>query len=282
VEILSKLLAFDTLGFHARRWADAFLACCEEFLPAAACAPDAVTWRGRRVPIVVAPAQVDVPGLRDRLAGAPAQRWRQRLAPVVHGHRVIVRVDRVDLWKNVVRGFLAFERLAAAGGHDDVVFLALLAKSRMHLPGYRRYLAACVRAARGVDERLRAAGRGRLHLSVAGHSDHSRALAVLSLADAVLVNSTSDGLNLVAKESVVASDGRSRPVLSETTGVYEEIGRWAHRLNPFDIDETATALASALAAGAGRPELRDAVHRNAPPEWLRRRLAAVTAAPPPT
>lgn len=280
-DILAGVLAFDTLGFHARRWAEAFLACCDAFLPGAECTPDAVVWRGRQVPVVVAPAQIDVAGLRERAAGRDTQSWRRRIAPLVEGRRVVARVDRVDLWKNMVRGFWAFEQLAATGGDDDLVLLALLARSRMHLPEYRKYLAACIREARRVDERLRAAGRGRIHLAVARHSDHSRALAVLGCADVVLVNPTSDGLNLVAKESVVAGEGRGRLVLSETAGVYEEIGRWAHAVNPFDIDETATAIGQALASDRGDPSLRDAVDRNAPHEWLRRRLAAVNQAPPP-
>lgn len=84
--------------------------------------------------------------------------------------------------------------------------------------------------------------------------DHARALAGLSVADAVLVNSTCDGLNLVAKEAVIAGGGTGRLVLSETTGAYEQIGRWTHRIHPSDIDETAEALRDAR-ANAVPPEL---------------------------
>lgn len=276
-EILTKLLAFDTLGFHARRWADAFLACCDAFLPGAHCGTDSVRWRGREIPLVVAPAQIDVPRLREVIAGTAAERWRRRISLLVGQRRLIVRVDRVDLWKNIIRGFLAFEQLALNEKADDLTFLALLVKSRTHLPQYRKYLAACRNEARRINERLNPRGPGPIKVLVASQSEHSRALAGLSLADVVLVNSTSDGLNLVAKESVVARDGRSRLVLSEMTGAHEHIGRWAYSVNPFDIEETSSAMARALCGAGRQPELRDAVLGDSPESWVQQRLARVSS-----
>jgi trehalose 6-phosphate synthase len=273
-EILTRLLAFDTLGFHAHRWAEAFLACCAAFLPGARCEPDRVRWRDREVPIVVAPAQVDVAHLREVLAGAAAGRWRRRIGRLAGSRRLIVRVDRVDLWKNIIRGFQAYERAALDGHARDTVFVALLVRSRTHLPQYRAYLAACRREAARVNARLDPRGPGPIRVLVAGHSEHARALAGLSLADVVLVNSTSDGLNLVAKESAVAGDGRL--VLSETTGAYEHIGRWTHGVNPFDVGETAAALADALRAERGTPGLREAVLADSPAAWVRKRLDPVS------
>jgi trehalose 6-phosphate synthase len=274
-EILSRLLAFDTLGFHAQRWADAFLACCDEFLDNTQCKPDLVRWRGREIPIVVAPAQVDVPYLREVTAGRPAELWRRRLRRLIGQRRTIVRADRVDLWKNVIRGFLAFEQLIQTEKADDVVFVALLVRSRTHLPEYRKYLAACQREAKRINQRLNPGGPDVIHVLLASHSDHSRALAGLSLADVVLVNSTSDGLNLVAKESAIAGNGRSRLVLSETTGAHEQIGRWAYSVNPFDIDETSFAMGRALRDKGHGAELRAAVIGDSPESWVRQRLARV-------
>jgi trehalose 6-phosphate synthase len=183
----------------------------------------------------------------------------------------------VDLWKNIIRGFQAFERMALDGQAGDTVFVALLVRSRAHLPQYRGYLAACRREAARINARLDPHGPGPIRLLVAGHSEHARALAGLSLADVVLVNSTSDGLNLVAKESAVAGDGRGRLVLSETTGAYEHLGRWTYGVNPFDVDETADALARALRAEGGAPGLRDAVLGDSPASWVRQRLARLAA-----
>jgi trehalose 6-phosphate synthase len=277
-QILARLLAFDTLGFHARRWADAFLACCDEFLPGAQCEPDLLRWRGREVPVVVAPAPVDVPHLQEVVSGQPAERWRRRLSRLIGPRRVIVRADRVDLWKNIIRGFLAFERLVVTGQADDVVFVALLVRSRTHLPEYRKYLAACQREARRINQQLDPGGPGVIHLLLTSDSDHSRALAGLSLADVVLVNSTSDGLNLVAKETAIAGASHTRLVLSEMTGAHEQVGRWAYSVNPFDIDQTCAAMARALREKGDGAELRAAVAGDSPESWIRQRLARVPVA----
>jgi trehalose 6-phosphate synthase len=279
IEILTKILAFDTIGFHARRWAQEFLACVEAFLPGAECGPEAVLWRGREVPIVVAPAQVDVPEIRKVVAGTAAERWRQKIGRLVGTRQLVLRVDRIDLWKNIVRGFQAFERMILDKAAEDVTFLAILARSRMHIPEYKRYFAACMREAARINERLDRTGRRPAVevLLAEDTSDHARALAGLGLADVVVVNSTSDGLNLVAKESAIAGDGRSRLVLSETTGVHEEIGRWAYGVNPFDIEETASALARALSENDRRLELRNAVENDSPDAWVRQRLSAMAA-----
>jgi trehalose 6-phosphate synthase len=187
-EILTKILAFDRIGFHARRWAQEFLACVEEFLPEARCEPHVVLWRGREVPIVV-PAQVDVAEVRKIVTSGATERWRQEISRLVGTRQLIIRVDRIDLWKNIVRGFQAFERMVIDKDADDVTFLALLAKSRMHIPEYKRYFAACMREAARINERLDSGRRQAVRVLLAEDllaedtSDRARALAGLSLAD---------------------------------------------------------------------------------------------------
>lgn len=77
---------------------------------------------------------------------------------------------------------------------------------------------------------------------------------------------------------MIAAEGRSRLVLSETAGVYEQIGEWTYGVNPFDIEQTAAAMAEALAADRGHAALLAAVGDDSPQEWVRRRLAG-TATP---
>lgn len=276
-EILGKILSYDTIGFHARKWADAFVDCCDRFLPGARCEAGLVSWRGRDVPLVVAPVQVDPPYLRGARDSDAAASWRQQIAKRLAGRRALIRVDRVDLWKNILRGFTAFERLVRDGGVRDVAFIALLSKSRMHIAEYRRYLTACRAEARRVNQVLNPGRRdGPIYLLVANdHGDHGRALAGLAEADVVLVNAVADGLNLVAKEAVIAAEGKSGLVISETTGVHEEIGRWVHGINPLDVEQTATSIATALNGRGGPPALLAHVDQNSPARWVERRLAVL-------
>jgi trehalose 6-phosphate synthase len=280
-EILAGMLSYDTIGFHARMWSSAFIACCDRFLPGASCEEDLITYEGRKIPIVVAPAQVDLPHLQKILDGNDAQIWRQRFERQIGGHRALVRVDRADLMKNIIRGFLALEHLVFEGCEDGVTFLSLLTQSRSHLALNRKYMTACRREAQRINRRFAAENiDARIIIAMSNaYNDHSRALAGLSVSDAVLVNSTTDGLNLVAKEAVVASGGESRLVLSTKTGVYEEIGQWTHGINPFDVAETAAAISRALDAGSdwasASSQLRKSVDANSPEAWLRQRLAPV-------
>jgi trehalose 6-phosphate synthase len=185
----------------------------------------------------------------------------------------------VDLWKNIVRGFIAFEEYARSNHAlgKDVQFVAVLATSRSHLQPYRRYFDACRSAAERVNQALSGGPDGPIRLVV--DTDRDRVLAYLATATAVLANSTSDGLNIVPKESVVASEGRTRLVLSQNMGVFEEIGQWAIGIDPFDIAQTAEAIGLALRSPphADYAALRAAVERNDPRRWVRRRLAPGTS-----
>src|SRR4051812_13178233 len=137
-EVLARLLAFDALGFHARMWAEAFVACCEAFLPGAECEPGRVRWRDRETPIVVAPAQVDVAHLRQVMASDPAERWRDRLGRLAAGRRVIVPPHPGDPWKNVIRGVPAFVRVVPGRGAAGALLLPLARRGGAHPPAGRR------------------------------------------------------------------------------------------------------------------------------------------------
>jgi trehalose 6-phosphate synthase len=273
-EVLTWLLAFDTIGFHARAWADEFVACCDAFLPGVQCDRATISWRDREVRLVVTPAQIAADSLRTACAAEPVLASRAGVERWADGRPLLVRVDRVDLWKNIIRGFIAFEEYMrndrVKGG--DLQFVALLATSRAHLPQYQRYLAACRSEAERVNQALSGGSQGPIRLVV--DTDRDSVLAYLSAASAVLANSTSDGLNIVPKEAVVAGEGRPQLILSHHMGVYEEIGQWAIGVDPFDIAQTAEAIGLALHSTrhSGIGELRATVGQNDPQNWVRNRL----------
>lgn len=273
-QVLAWLLAFDTIGFHAQAWADQFMACCDAFLPGAECHAGKVSWHGREVCVEVAPAQIAVPRLRAACLAESVITSRGEIERWAANRPLLVRVDRVDLWKNIIRGFIAFEEYVRSTGvpAKDVRFVAVLATSRAHLHQYRRYLDACRSEAERVNQALSGDSDGPIRLLT--DTDRDRVLACLSAATAVLANSTSDGLNIVPKESVVAGEGRPRLILSQNMGVFEEIGQWAIGVDPFDIAQTAEAIGLALhsADDAGRADLNAAVERNDPQRWVSRRL----------
>jgi trehalose 6-phosphate synthase len=158
----------------------------------------------------------------------------------------MARVDRAELSKNILRGFIAFEALLKdePGRRGDVTFVAQLNPSRGHIAEYRAYIRECLETADRINRRFR---RKRwTPIQVRMEDDFPRALAVYQLYDVLLVNPVFDGMNLVAKEGPVLNERDGVLVLSETAGAFTELGPHALRVNPLDIEETARVMGQAL------------------------------------
>lgn len=281
-EILGSLCAYDVVGFHARRWADAFLACCQRLVPGARVNDDVVSHRGRETRVIVAPVPIDADNLKEQASSPRAERWMEWLEEMARGRRLLVRVDRIDLSKNALRGYLAFEALLERRPElaEDTVFLALQYPSRMKVDKYRRYLAECMSVVRRVNERFaeRAPGdEGPLGLHM--KDDFSRSLAAMRSYDAMIVNPVFDGLNMVSKEGGAINERDGVVILSRNAGAFEEIGSATLNVNPFDILETSEAIEQALEMpGAERARRARRLARLAtatgPEDWARIRLGA--------
>ena len=110
-KLLIGALAHDTVAFHTRRWASAFIRCCERFLPGADCGDDEVTWVGRAVSVCAIPGTIDAEELRVAARTPAVGALAKRLSAESRGRSTVVRVDRWTPAKNALRGFLALEQL---------------------------------------------------------------------------------------------------------------------------------------------------------------------------
>jgi trehalose 6-phosphate synthase len=280
-EILSGLLAYDSVGFHCRRWAEAFWACCERFVPDADRAGDVMTHQGHQTRLVISPVAIDTAQVAEVAGSSQAREWRQRFAGIGAGRRLIVRVERADPAKNTVRGLAAFGAMLERRPDlaEQACLLAVLTPVRLWMPEYRGYLDQCEAVAAQINERFEAAPV-QLHLGGEAHSyDHQRALAGLSLAHTVMATSVYDGCNLVAMEAMFAG-GQPALVLSENTGAHAWFGEHTLPVNPFDVAQTASALELALDEPAARRQARAAALRgviadHTPADWIRDRLAGL-------
>jgi trehalose 6-phosphate synthase len=282
--IMAGLAASDVVGFQTERYAHNYLRSAESFLPGAR-----VDYARRRVTLAdghVAlvrhyPISIDVDATR---AVAASTRARRRAEQLLVGTReqVIVRVDRLEPSKNILRGFAAFEALLTRNPRlrGRVTFLAFLVPSRTGLREYGDY----GRQVQGMVDRINARfGRaGYRHVQLYYENDYAQALAGLSIADVVLVNPLIDGMNLVAKEAAVVSERDAALVLSETAGAFDQMADGVLPVAPADVVGTAEALAEGLAMPrAERAErlarLRAGVEREDITWWLRRQLADLAA-----
>jgi trehalose 6-phosphate synthase len=101
-------------------------------------------------------------------------------------------------------------------------------------------------------------------------------LAAFAMYDALLVNPVFDGMNLVAKEGAVLNE-HGVLILSENTGAFEELGEHALTVNPFDVAQTAEAIAVALQMPQGEraqraAALRETVEGNRLDRWVQAQL----------
>jgi trehalose 6-phosphate synthase len=258
--VLGGLAGGGACGFHSARWADAFADCCLQQL-------------GRAPATFVSPAATDVHDLRQVAASEACQRELAWLEDEVGGRKLIVRVDRIELSKNVLRGFWAFDELLEQRPdlRGSVVFAAMVYPSRLGLAEYQAY----GQEVQSLAARLNAkwAGAGWTPIMLHPEDNYPRSVAALRRSDVLLVNPVRDGLNLVAKEGPVVNERDGALVLSRQAGAWDELGQHAIGVNPFDVSGTAVALGKALDLGpAERAEraagLRKAVLATSPLDWF--------------
>jgi trehalose 6-phosphate synthase len=271
--VLEGMLAADLVGFHTRAWAESFLDCCRSLGASVDRDSGWVDHSDHRTWVRSYPIPIDVKGVRKRAGGARARRWTERLLPE-EGVRLIVRGDRAEPSKNVVRGFEAFGLLLDRRPdlRQKVRFVACLYPSRESMPEYREYLDRIEGTVDAINARH--ADAIRLFLK----DDYDRTLGALSIYDVLLVNSIMDGMNLVSKEGPVVNDRDGVLVLSSAVGSVEELGDDAVTIDdPLDVNQTAEALGRALdmdAAERGRraDALRGKIETRSPADWIQDQL----------
>jgi trehalose 6-phosphate synthase len=278
-QVLTGMLGADAVGFLSPRWAEAFVRCCVRLLGADAGGSD-VHAAGRTTHVGVHALGVDENELRTRAAQPDVVARREALRRRIGDSRVIVRVDRTELSKNIVRGLLAYRELLRTRPEHrgNVVHVVLAYPSRHDLPDYRAYTAEVQRVAREIDDEFAGGGWAPVVLEV--NDDYPRSLAALQLAEVLVVNPLRDGMNLVAKEGPVLSEPGAALVLSREAGAADELGDDSFVVNPYDVSGTATAMHEALSMDP--EERRQASQRLAkraaalpPGAWMRAQLDAL-------
>jgi trehalose 6-phosphate synthase len=271
--IVDGLLGSDIIGFQTSRDVRNFLMTCEENLGLTVDFRErTVLYKGRAIWVRNYPISIDTEEF-ERISERPEvlaevekiEQWRPK--------HLILRVDRTDLSKNIVRGFLAYERMLEAHPelHGDVLFWAYLQPSRQDIDDYRAYLGNVLGVAARINRTFSRGGWAPIRVEVEENMD--RAAAAYRCFDVLLVNPIYDGMNLVAKEGPLVNQRDGVLVLSENAGSHEELGQHAITVNPFDVDETADALHLALTMDVEQRRqrqegIRDTVRTNDIARWI--------------
>jgi trehalose 6-phosphate synthase len=281
--ILRGLCSNDILGFQTMRAVRNFLHTCHTVLEEAEVDYQAATVRlaGHTVLVRSYPISIDVAGLRRTLHSPAVRSHIDRLRPKC-GERTIIRVDRVEPSKNIVRGFKAFDRFLQRYPQfvGKVRFLAFLVPSRTRIWEYQRYMEEINKLVEFINTKY-----GDVEwqpIEVFYENNYSQALAAMTLYDVLLVNPIIDGMNLVAKEGPIANTKDGVLILSEGAGAHEQLQEGVISICPTDIEGTIEGIYQALTMPQGErrrmlERLRQVVEEEDIIMWLYHQLEDLQA-----
>lgn len=281
-EVIGGMLGADLVGFHVAPWVEGFFACCEAAGADVDRGKGTVSKDGHTSWVRAYPIPIDPTNLRRRAHDAKASEWADRFRSWVGSGRLIVRGDRAEPSKNIVRGFQAFGLLLDRRTDfvGEVRFAACLYPSRQDMPEYRRYVDEVEQAAAAVNERH----PGSIELYM--QDDFDRTLGAYRVYDVLLVNSIMDGMNLVSKEGPALNERDGALVLSTGAGSFTELGDDAVAIHDArNVEETADAIERALELDEEErvrraADLRRKTEATKPGDWINAQindLAAIKA-----
>lgn len=276
--ILDGMLSADVVGFHTQHYVQNFLWTCEQ-------AGDyEIDWASGKVrsaggltAVRHYPISISASGLREQASSADVQDKVEALKPLIGDCAAIVRIDRADPTKNILRGFVAYRALLKS--HPELTgkvrFLSMLYTTRMGIEQYRTYLAEIRELVASINAEFGTADWEPIHLRVA--DEYLESVAAMRLYDVLLVNPVFDGMNLIAKEGPTVNEKDGVLVLSENAGARDEISNFSIAINPFDCEQTAQALYAALTMDKTQraewaASLRNIVGHNDSVKWLYHQL----------
>ncbi|MDQ2691598.1 MAG: trehalose-6-phosphate synthase, partial [Chloroflexota bacterium] len=280
--ILEGLCAVDLLGFQTHEDGLNFIRTCESHLPGCRVnyRKGKVRFRNHATYIRDFPISIDVRGLEQFARTEEVVSYRDQLQQLHGDWQIMLRIDRIEPSKNIVRGFQAFDELLEL--HPEhrgrVKFLALLVPSRLDVHEYGNYLDELMGIAGRVNAKY--GGNGWEPVRVLVEENYPRAVAALQLYDVLVVNSIADGMNLVAKEGPIVNTRDGVLVLSERTGAYQQLEPGVLVVSPLDVYGTAEAMHQALTMPVEErrertSRLRTIIEEHDIVDWLNQQLNTI-------
>jgi trehalose 6-phosphate synthase len=280
--IFRGMLANDIIGFHTQAYCVNFLRCCDELLEVEVdYGRTLVRHAGGQTLCRAYPLSIDAERLR-RAAESPEVAAAEREVKARRREHLIIRVDRADLSKNVLRGFTAFDVFLTQHPEfrEKVTFIAHLQPSRQDVPEYAEYLERIEALVAVVNHRHGTTDWMPIDLKI--YENFHDAVARYKHFDLLMVNSLFDGMNLVAKEAPAVNTRDGVLMLSENTGSHEELADCVLSVNPFDIQEQAEAIYRALTMEPEERRLRaqrlkEIIFSRNPGDWVDEQLRDIAA-----
>jgi trehalose 6-phosphate synthase len=268
------------VGFHTRSYRRNFLQCCRDLMDLDVdMEAGVVHLSDRDVWVRAYPLPIDYEATRSTAAGERVSEFEEKLLERRREFSIL-RVDRADLSKNVLRGFTGFDIFLEQHPEfsERITFTAQLMPSRTDVPEYAEYLERIEALVAVVNHRHGTPDWMPIELKL--RDDLEEAMSNYKHYDVMMVNAMFDGMNLVAKEGPLVNERDGVSILSENTGAHEELGEFSLSVNPFDVQELADAIYAALTMDgderARRAEgLKEIVTSRDPGDWIDDQIADI-------
>jgi len=278
--IFEGLLANDIVGFHTRSYRRNFLQCCRDLMDLDVDMDAGVVHlEDRDVWVRAYPLPIDYEATRSTASSERVSEFEERLLNRRREYSIL-RVDRADLSKNVLRGFTGFDIFLEQHPEfsERITFTAQLMPSRTDVPEYAEYLERIEALVAVVNHRHGTPDWMPIDLKL--RDDLEEAMSNYKHYDVMMVNAMFDGMNLVAKEGPLVNERDGVSILSENTGAHEELGEFSLSVNPFDVQELADAIYTALTMSdeerARRAKgLKEIVTSRDPGDWIDDQIADI-------
>jgi trehalose 6-phosphate synthase len=272
-DLYEGLLSNDIIGFHTQSYRRNFLLCCRELFDLDVDEEEGIVrFQDREVWVRHYPLPISAPSFMRNAQRPSVHQYERELLRRRRDH-LILRVDRADLSKNVLRGFTAFDVFLEQHPEfvEEVTFIAHLIPSRQDVPEYAEYLEKIEALVAVVNHRHGTPDWMPIDLRL--RENLEEAIAAYKHYDLLIVNAMFDGMNLVAKEGPLVNERHGVSLLSENTGAHEELGEFSLSVNPFDVQEQADAIHRALTMSAEerswRAEgLKGIIRERDPGDWI--------------
>jgi trehalose 6-phosphate synthase len=279
-DIFEGILSNDIVAFHTRSYRRNFLLCCRELFDLDVDEREGIVhFEGREVWVRAYPLPISAETFR-KTAQRPAVHEYEREILRRRREHLILRVDRADLSKNVLRGFTAFDLFLEQHPEfsEQVTFIAHMIPSRQDVPEYAEYLERIEALVAVINHRHGTTDWMPIELRL--RENLEEAIAAYKHYDLLMVNAMFDGMNLIAKEGPLVNERNGVSLLSENTGAHEELAEFALSVNPFDVQDQADAIHRALTMSAEERSwraqgLKRIVTARDPGDWVDDQLADI-------
>lgn len=247
-DLARGMLDYDVIGFQSEEWRQAFIDYAAVQFEATIDG-DALRLGERCTRLLVCPIGLDIADFSGAVHSIAAKQAETRLVASAVGRDMIVGVDRLDYSKGLQERFAAYERLLADHPElrEKISLLQIAPPSRGDVASYRQIRAELDALSGHINGAYASIDWVPIRYVNQGYS-RDELFGIYRAARVGLVTPLRDGMNLVAKEYVVAQDPADPGVLvlSRFAGAAAQLPE-AVLVNPHSIEEIAEGIARALA-----------------------------------